>query len=187
MTGAERAHARRIVEQPTRETMQGSMTAAAICPPARVPHRLCWRGARAPARSRVSSCARIQSALESHATAVTTNAEDGDGGGGGGAARPLTAVIVGGGPGGLAACVALRRIGIDAHVYERATALDPNAGQGHHLPFPLSIKVGTSSSCYQIRGLFPSRLPPHRPGRPTPGSSTMPSPGFRRGTGWRGA
>jgi cation diffusion facilitator CzcD-associated flavoprotein CzcO len=32
-----------------------------------------------------------------------------------GVTRPLTAVIVGGGPGGIAACVALRRVGIDAH------------------------------------------------------------------------
>lgn len=43
---------------------------------------------------------------------------------------PLSAVIVGGGIGGLAAAVALRRIGVDAHVYERASAMRGNAGTG---------------------------------------------------------
>ena len=42
----------------------------------------------------------------------------------------LSAVIVGGGIGGLAAAVALRRIGVDAHVYERASAMRGNAGTG---------------------------------------------------------
>ena len=44
--------------------------------------------------------------------------------------EPLSAVIVGGGIGGLAAAIALRRIGVDAQVYERATALRSNAGTG---------------------------------------------------------
>lgn len=43
---------------------------------------------------------------------------------------PLSAVVVGGGIGGLAAAVALRRIGVDAHVYERASAMRGNAGTG---------------------------------------------------------
>ena len=46
------------------------------------------------------------------------------------APRPLSAVIVGGGIGGLAAAVALRRVGIDAHVYERALELRSNVGTG---------------------------------------------------------
>jgi len=124
---AQTVHARRVSSSPLARTMQSSLAADTICPTAGL-RSLCRRGARAPARPLVPSQARIQGALASGATAVT-NAEDG----GGGAARPLTAVIIGGGPGGLAACVALRRIGIDAHVYERATALDPNAGQGLHL------------------------------------------------------
>jgi len=54
--------------------------------------------------------------------------------------RPLTAVVVGGGIGGLAACVALRRVGVDAHVYERATALRANAGTGIAL-WPNGVKA----------------------------------------------
>ena len=50
--------------------------------------------------------------------------------GGDGARTPLSAVIVGGGIGGLAMCVALRRVGINAHVYERARDLNTNAGTG---------------------------------------------------------
>ena len=42
----------------------------------------------------------------------------------------LSAVVVGGGIGGLAAAVALRRIGVDAHVYERASTMRVNAGTG---------------------------------------------------------
>ena len=42
----------------------------------------------------------------------------------------LSAVVVGAGIGGLAAAVALRRIGVDAHVYERASAMRGNAGTG---------------------------------------------------------
>jgi len=70
------------------------------------------------------------------AVTVTAGAAAGDAAlaGDGDGARPLTAVIVGGGLGGLAACVALRRIGIDAHVYERALALNANAGQGRCRP-----------------------------------------------------
>ena len=44
--------------------------------------------------------------------------------------KPITAAIVGGGLAGLAACNALRKIGIDAHVYERAAKLSPQAGTG---------------------------------------------------------
>jgi NAD(P)H-nitrite reductase large subunit len=64
------------------------------------------------------------------AVTVTAGAAASDAALAGGAdgVRPLTAVIVGGGLGGLAACVALRRIGIDAQVYERALALKANAG-----------------------------------------------------------
>ena len=54
--------------------------------------------------------------------------------------RPLTAIIVGGGIGGLAACVALRRVGVDARVFERATALDANAGTGIAL-WPNGLKA----------------------------------------------
>ena len=42
----------------------------------------------------------------------------------------LSAVVVGAGIGGLAAAVALRRIGVDAHVYERASTMRGNAGTG---------------------------------------------------------
>ena len=54
--------------------------------------------------------------------------------------RQLSAVIVGGGIGGLAMCIALRRVGIDAHVYERATALKANAGTGIAL-WPNGVKA----------------------------------------------
>ena len=52
----------------------------------------------------------------------------------------LSAVIVGGGIGGLAAAVALRRIGVDAHVYERASAMRGNAGTGIAI-WPNGIKA----------------------------------------------
>lgn len=46
------------------------------------------------------------------------------------AAAPMRAAIIGGGLGGLTCCNALRKIGIDAHVYERAEKLSPQAGTG---------------------------------------------------------
>lgn len=42
----------------------------------------------------------------------------------------LKAAIIGGGLGGLTCCNALRKIGIDAQVYERAQKLSPQAGTG---------------------------------------------------------
>ena len=42
----------------------------------------------------------------------------------------LKAAIIGGGLGGLTCCNALRKIGIDAQVYERAQTLSPQAGTG---------------------------------------------------------
>ena len=45
-------------------------------------------------------------------------------------AASLKAAIIGGGLGGLTCCNALRKIGIDAHVYERAQTLSPQAGTG---------------------------------------------------------
>ena len=42
----------------------------------------------------------------------------------------LKAAIVGGGLGGLTACNALRKVGVDAHVFERAQKLSPQAGTG---------------------------------------------------------
>ena len=56
------------------------------------------------------------------------------------AGRALRVVIVGGGIGGLAACVALRRVGVDAHVYERATELRSNVGTGIAL-WPNGLKA----------------------------------------------
>ena len=44
--------------------------------------------------------------------------------------RPLRAAILGGGLGGLTAAIALRKIGVDVTVYERARALTPQAGTG---------------------------------------------------------
>ena len=44
--------------------------------------------------------------------------------------KPISAAIVGGGLGGLAAAIALRKVGVDAHVYERATELKATAGTG---------------------------------------------------------
>jgi len=43
---------------------------------------------------------------------------------------PLSVAIVGGGLGGLAAAIALRRVGLDAHVYERTTELKGTVGTG---------------------------------------------------------
>ena len=44
--------------------------------------------------------------------------------------KPVTAAVIGGGLGGLAVAIALRRVGIDAHVYERAAELKGTAGTG---------------------------------------------------------
>ena len=104
-----------------------SLAAAAVAPPAGLPRIPC-RGARNTARARPSLRARwgavsVTNVLTS-VPATTVTAEENH------ATRPLTAVIVGGGPGGIAACVALRRVGIDAVVYERAKGFNPNAGQG---------------------------------------------------------
>lgn len=46
------------------------------------------------------------------------------------AVASLKAAIIGGGLGGLTCCNALRKIGIDAQVYERAQTLSPQAGTG---------------------------------------------------------
>ena len=46
------------------------------------------------------------------------------------AAPPLKAAILGGGLGGLTCAIALRKVGVDATVYERARALTPQAGTG---------------------------------------------------------
>lgn len=43
---------------------------------------------------------------------------------------PLRVVIAGAGIGGLATCLALRRVGVDAHVYERAFELKQDVGTG---------------------------------------------------------
>ena len=45
-------------------------------------------------------------------------------------ARPMKAAIIGGGLGGLTCCNALRKIGVEAHVFERAEKLSPQAGTG---------------------------------------------------------
>lgn len=45
-------------------------------------------------------------------------------------AKPMKAAIIGGGLGGLTCCNALRKIGVDAHVFERAEKLSPQAGTG---------------------------------------------------------
>ena len=45
-------------------------------------------------------------------------------------AAPLRAAVIGGGLGGLTCCNALRKIGVDAHVFERAEKLSPQAGTG---------------------------------------------------------
>jgi len=42
----------------------------------------------------------------------------------------LRAAVIGGGLGGLACCNALRKVGIDAEVFERAAKLSPQAGTG---------------------------------------------------------
>jgi 2-polyprenyl-6-methoxyphenol hydroxylase-like FAD-dependent oxidoreductase len=42
----------------------------------------------------------------------------------------LRAAIIGGGLGGLTCCNALRKVGIDAQVFERAEKLSPQAGTG---------------------------------------------------------
>eukprot|EP00965_Chrysotila_dentata_P022481 744387-Pleurochrysis_carterae.AAC.1 len=46
------------------------------------------------------------------------------------AGDPVRAAIVGGGLAGLAAAIALRTVGVDAHVYERTTELRGTAGTG---------------------------------------------------------
>merc|ERR1719390_567518 len=45
-------------------------------------------------------------------------------------AGSLKAAVIGGGLGGLTCCNALRKVGIDAEVYERAAKLSPQAGTG---------------------------------------------------------
>ena len=45
-------------------------------------------------------------------------------------AAPLRAAVIGGGLGGLTCCNALRKVGIDAQVFERAQKLSPQAGTG---------------------------------------------------------
>ena len=45
-------------------------------------------------------------------------------------AKPMKAAIIGGGLGGLTCCNALRKSGVDAHVFERAEKLSPQAGTG---------------------------------------------------------
>jgi 2-polyprenyl-6-methoxyphenol hydroxylase-like FAD-dependent oxidoreductase len=45
-------------------------------------------------------------------------------------AGALKAAVIGGGLGGLTCCNALRKVGIDAEVYERAAKLSPQAGTG---------------------------------------------------------
>ena len=53
---------------------------------------------------------------------------------------PLRVIIVGAGIGGLATCLALRRVGVDAHVYERALSLKADAGTGIAL-WPNGLKA----------------------------------------------
>lgn len=53
---------------------------------------------------------------------------------------PLRVIIAGAGIGGLATCLALRRVGIDAHVYERALSLKADAGTGIAL-WPNGLKA----------------------------------------------
>lgn len=53
---------------------------------------------------------------------------------------PLRVIIAGAGIGGLATCLALRRVGIDAHVYERAVSLKADAGTGIAL-WPNGLKA----------------------------------------------
>ena len=76
----------------------------------------------------------------------------------------LRAAIVGGGLGGLAACNALRKIGIDAQIYERAKQLSPQAGTGLTLwpnglaaltaidkgVLPLIVDGGTSTDSIEV-------------------------------------
>ena len=45
-------------------------------------------------------------------------------------AAALRAGVIGGGLGGLACCNALRKVGIEAEVFERAPKLSPQAGTG---------------------------------------------------------
>jgi 2-polyprenyl-6-methoxyphenol hydroxylase-like FAD-dependent oxidoreductase len=53
---------------------------------------------------------------------------------------PLRVIIAGAGIGGLATCLALRRVGVDAHVYERAVCLKTDAGTGIAL-WPNGLKA----------------------------------------------
>ena len=53
---------------------------------------------------------------------------------------PLRVIIAGAGIGGLATCLALRRVGVDAHVYERALSLKADAGTGIAL-WPNGLKA----------------------------------------------
>ena len=53
---------------------------------------------------------------------------------------PLRVIIAGAGIGGLATCLALRRVGVDAHVYERAVTLKADAGTGIAL-WPNGLKA----------------------------------------------
>ena len=127
--------------------MSSLAAAAAASPPAGLLHPR-QRGvhvrARAPSsrpgphrvRARRDATATLFSSASTAERADDADAADADA-----ATKPLTAVIVGGGLAGLAACVALRRIGIDAHVYERAQVLNTNAGTGITL-WPNGLSAG---------------------------------------------
>jgi len=82
-----------------------SLTAAAVAPPVR-PLRLSRRGVHSSARPRAPPHARRGAKKFATTTALATVVS------GDAELAPLTAVIVGGGLGGLAACVALRRVGM---------------------------------------------------------------------------
>ena len=98
-----------------------------IARPAAAPPRL------RPGRSRASSRRASRFATPRASTGAESSSDVP-------ADAPLRVVIVGGGIGGLAACVALRRVGVDAHVYERATELRSNVGTGIAL-WPNGLKA----------------------------------------------
>jgi hypothetical protein len=49
--------------------------------------------------------------------------------------------------------VALRRVGIDAHVYERAIAFNPNAGRGQGLTLADSLTSQLNLSVFMGKGV----------------------------------
>jgi len=95
--------------------------------------------------------------------------------------KPLKAAIIGGGLGGLTAAIALRKVGIDAHVYERRSEIKGTVGTGLTMwpnglsaleaidpgLAPLIVKAGASTKLIEVTTADGQTKLPNPTGDPT--------------------